>query len=135
MKIKIFSERLISNLSSLSSKYKYANLIIILCLLFILGARTAHKINVKTETYDEKGYLLTGEYLSRDYSWDSVSTIRHPPLSYFTHGIILNKFEFETLNQRMFWAKSIMIFYTLLLGLAVFKFAKNSTGQARDFLL
>jgi hypothetical protein len=65
MKIKIFSERLISNLSSLSSKYKYANLMIILCLLFILGARIAHKIDVKTETYDEKEYLLTGEYLSR----------------------------------------------------------------------
>ena len=99
MKIKIFSERLISNLSSLSSKYKYANLMIILCLLFILGARIAHKIDVKTETYDEKEYLLTGEYLSRHYSWDSVSTIRHPPLSYFTHGIILNLFEFKTLKE------------------------------------
>lgn len=134
MKIKIFSERLISNLSSLSSKNKYTNLIIILCLLFILGARTAHKINVKTETYDEKDYLMTGEYLSRTNSWDSVSTIRHPPLSYFTHGIILNKFEFKTLNQRMFWAKSIMIFYTLLLGLAVFKFAKKLYGTGAGFL-
>lgn len=134
MKIKIFSERLISNLSSLSSKYKYANLMIILCLLFILGARIAHKIDVKTETYDEKEYLLTGEYLSRHYSWDSVSTIRHPPLSYFTHGIILNLFEFKTLNQRMFWAKSIMIFYTLLLGLAVFIFAKKFYGTGAGFL-
>ena len=134
MKFKIFLEGLISNLSSLSSKYKYANLIIILCLLVILAARIAHKIDVKTETYDEKEYLLTGEYLSRHYSWDSVFTIRHPPLSYFTHGIILNNFEFKTLSQRMFWAKSIMIFYTLLLGLAVFLFAKKLYGTGAGFL-
>ena len=102
--------------------------LIVLFLLGLFALRVILAINVKTVTYDEMSYLNSGAYLAKYFNWDLEQTVRHPPLSFYLHGIILNSFDFKSEAQRLLYARSIMLLFALLLGIYIFKFAKELYG-------
>ncbi|MBU0952619.1 MAG: glycosyltransferase family 39 protein [Elusimicrobia bacterium] len=98
-------------------------------LLLVLFVRVLMFISVATDTYDEMDYLKSGWYLAKYNTWDIESTIRHPSLSFYTHGKILNNFQFKDWDQRLFYARALMSLFSLLLGFYIFKFARELYGN------
>ena len=90
-------------------------------------------ISIATDTYDEMDYLKSGWYLAKHNTWDIESTIRHPPLSFYAHGKILNNFQFKDWDQRLFYARALMSLFSLLLGFYIFKFARELYGNKAGF--
>ncbi|OGS20559.1 MAG: hypothetical protein A2252_09885 [Elusimicrobia bacterium RIFOXYA2_FULL_39_19] len=113
---------------------KKLNTFIVSGLLAIMFIRIVLMISVATDTYDEMDYLRTGWYLAQHHNWNTESTIRHPSLSFYLHGIVLNNFHFSSWDQRLFWARFILALFSLILGFYIYRFAKSLYGQKAGLL-
>jgi tetratricopeptide (TPR) repeat protein len=113
-------------ISFIERKAVYLSIAVILLLTF--AVRIVLMLQVKSVTYDESSYLSSGEQLAKELSWDSKQLIRHPPLSFLTHGYVLNKYIFTKTEDRLFWARFIMMFFSVLLAIYLFRFTKQLYG-------
>lgn len=99
-------------------------------LLAIFYLRLAAVTGVKSDTYDELKCLHAGEYLAKNFNWDIESVIYHPPLSYLTHGLLLKDRQFKDTDEKVRYARLIMMVFPVLLGIFIYRFGRKEFGPA-----
>lgn len=107
------------NRLGIAAAFAILSIFLILCL---------HNIVHYSATYDEPKFLEVAQQLASGDGWQTEMSVVHAPLSFYTHGFLLKPFRFSTPDERLRWARVVMLVYPLALGMLIYVWAAKLFG-------